>query len=281
MKYSSLLRAAGACALVTFTACEDKTDLTGVDADLTGIDAVSVVVPTGAAGQVTVCKEAVGTREFPFNITALTGNVNLPEGTSFTLVRETCKLVAITAANLQRVRIAETLTRTFKDVRIYRWSGATKSQSLIDTSTNPEQTVEFGQDIGWVLVYRNGEDERSSAPGTASCTRTEGFWQTHPGEWPREQRPEAQFFRSERTWMETLKQNRSEAHFVLAREYIAAKLNAIMIGEGRIREGVREALSLAEKHFRGEAELNRERALEVARKLDRFSDGREGFERCR
>jgi len=125
-----------------------------------------------AVRQVTVCKEGpAGT--YNFTIVANTGNVTLPYGGSFTLAADECKTVAVQtdqspgAANLQSVTVTELTPPTgtlFLEVDVYRYTSSGLGSP--STSTNPAVTAApFGEDAGYVIVYKNVAEPVTSLDG--------------------------------------------------------------------------------------------------------------------
>lgn len=117
-----------------------------------------------AVRQVTVCKEGpAGT--YDFTVVANTGNVTLPYGGAFTLTADECKTVAVqtdqspTGANGQSVTVTELTPPAgilFDEVDAYPFGPSVGGLGSPTTSSNPEVTATpFGEDGGWVLVYKN------------------------------------------------------------------------------------------------------------------------------
>jgi hypothetical protein len=201
----------------------------------------AAVVDPGAVAavtQVTVCKEGpAGT--YNFTIVANTGNVSLPYGGSFTLTADECKTVAVQAdlqgANLQSVTIAEVLPgpagTLFDEVDVYP-VGSVSGLGSPTTSTNPEVTAApFGEDGGWVVVYKN-----INAPVTG-CTLTQGYWKTHSEYGPAPYNntwallangADEPFYLSGQTWYEVFwTAPKGNAYYNLAHQFEAAVLNVL------------------------------------------------------
>ena len=210
--------------------------------------------------QVVVCKEGpAGT--YDFTVAANTGNVSLPLTGTFSLAADECKVVAVQAdfggANGQSVTVEEVLPgpvgTLFDEVAVYRFGPSVGGGlGAPTTSTDPEVTAApFGEDGGWVLVYKNIPD-----PSTG-CTLTQGYWKTHSEFGPAPYNDtwallaggaSTPFFNSGQTWYEVFHTPPAgNAYYNLAHQYMAAYLNGLA-GAGA-PQAVLDALDDAEALF--------------------------------
>lgn len=128
--------------------------------------------------------------------------------------------------------------------------------------------------------------------GEAGCTRTQGYWKTHASgkkydeTWDAVGGPDAEFFSSEMTYLEVMKapSKNGNAYFILAQQYIAAKLN-IAAGAWPI---VGESVLAAEAKFLATtpdqaADLSQEERavwIALATILDDYNNGELGAPHC-
>ncbi len=121
------------------------------------------------------------------------------------------------------------------------------------------------------------------------CTLTQGYWKTHPGAWPKDYKPTDDFYSSGKKWIDVLwtAPSRGNAYYILAHQYIAAKLNLAASGDPTAPAEVQEALTWAEGFFTSKdpnARLpsdERAQALAYAATLDRFNKGEfDGWPHC-
>lgn len=143
-------------------------------------------MPPGAGYEVTVCKEGpAGTYNFTASTTT-PGGTTLDQGAAFTLTAGDatmeCKRVASTAVSLQNVTVTEVApypaNTTFLELARYRFTTSNNTLAMVDVIQDPATTVQFGNDVGWVLIYRN-----TLLPSTG-CTLTQGYWKTHSEKGP-------------------------------------------------------------------------------------------------
>lgn len=193
-----------------------------------------------AVTQVTVCKEGPAGHTYSFTVVANTGNVSLPYTGSFTLQADECKTVAVQAdlngANGQSVTVTELtppVGTLFNEVDAYPFGPSQGGLGPATTSTNPEVTATpFGEDGGWVLVYKN-----IAAPVTG-CTLTQGYWKTHSEFGPAPYNDtwallpsgaSTVFFLSGQTWYQVFwtEPKGGNAYYNLAHQFEAAILNLL------------------------------------------------------
>jgi len=123
--------------------------------------------------------------------------------------------------------------------------------------------------------------KEATLPG--HCTFSKGFWKNHPLLWPEPYAPDQPFFASRLTWHETVwtPPRGENAYFVLAHQYIAARLNLARGVEAPAE--VSHALAEAEAWL-AEAMPYPARydsaARQLAETLERFNDGAIGPGAC-
>lgn len=87
--------------------------------------------------------------------------------------------------------------------------------------------------------------------GDLGCVLTQGYWKNHTEEWGVEYSPDATFFYSSKTWIEILNtpngETRADAYIILAKQYIAARLNEA--NGAAVPTDVATALSSSEAWF--------------------------------
>ena len=159
------LTATAVAVLVGVAACDTSpTALTGNDAPDALAAALVGGLPAGSNFEVTVCKDENGpggTYDFTASTTTTGGAVTLPAGASFQLTAGDANLECTLAAEGNgNVTISEVVANlpanaTFDKVVLNRFFAGTGTFDQTTESTDPEQTVGFGNDYGWVLVYHN------------------------------------------------------------------------------------------------------------------------------
>ncbi len=293
-----------ACAVVAAVACEQAKDPVGA----TGRPAFAPAFafsPGNAINhfEVEACKTGpAGT--YNFTIAALTGDVTLPLGGSFTLDAGQCAVVATTTGNAQKVRISEVnlpAGTLFDHVDQYLFvttpsfpvSGV---PALNSKSTSATVDVgNFGNDAGWAVNFVN-----VAAPG-AGCTLTQGYWKTHnnsfKGGAPTDPtwaliQPSAEqspFFLSGTSWFGVFQiAPAGNAYYQLAPQYMAAVLNKLA-GAGSTA-AVDAAISTATTLFntytpaqigalKGNNSL-RQQFIALAGTLDNYNSGLTGPGHC-
>jgi hypothetical protein len=200
----------------------------------------AVVVPTGTVFNVVVCKEGPAGFTYDFGITAVTTDVTLPHGNTFSLGADECTTVATATDNLQSVTIDELTPPAgtlFDEVDVYRFTTAqpTPGQSLNRTEQDPSVTLgSFGEDVGWVLVFKNIAEP---PPPPAGCTLTQGYWKTHSEHGPAPydntwdmlaNGADTPFFTTGQTWYEVFHTPvAGNQYYNLAHQYMAAVLNGL------------------------------------------------------
>jgi hypothetical protein len=111
------------------------------------------------------------------------------------------------------------------------------------------------------------------------CTRTQGYWKTHPEAWPAGYSPYATFFSSGKTWLQVLETPppRGDEYYILAYQYIAAVLN---VANGATAPyNVQDAIDAATAYFNGES-ASRDEVLAWADTLEDFNTGEIGPGHC-
>jgi hypothetical protein len=97
---------------------------------------------------------------------------------------------------------------------------------------------------GSVIVFYNSE-----IPQEEGCTLTQGYWKTHPDDWPEGYDPSDAFFGSGMTWQQVLDTPPAggNSYLILAHQYIAATLSAA--SGASVPDEVQDALDAAEAIF--------------------------------
>jgi hypothetical protein len=141
----------------------------------------------------------------------------------------------------------------------------------------------------------SGQEGTSSATVTVrapacqvlgQCTYTQGYWKNHGKAWPASYSPDADFYSSGKSWMEVLltPPAKGNAYYILAHQYIAAKLN---VANGAVPPtAVAQAIADAEAWFTGRPTnpaptgSDRTTALYLAGILAAFNEGTTGPGHC-
>jgi hypothetical protein len=287
---SGRLRATVAVAGVfALAACEQAADVTGV-----AEGPAFLVVPTGTAQQVMVCKDVnagAPAGEFDFDISNLSAGVQTPAGDPFTLVDEECTLAATSASSGASVTIEELAESgfTFDSVSVWRHNGATKQTTHNRTELDPQVTLTpFGPDGGWVVVFYNTGE--LPPPPDEGCTRTQGYWKTHASgrkfdeTWNEVGGSGATFLHgmSYITVLNTAP--KGDAWYILAHQYIAALLNQKAgANTSDVDDELAEALGILTANAPGSLKAQsatRDRAIELAGILDDYNNGEIGPGHC-
>jgi len=229
-----------AAVALTAAACDQSPTAAPATGGYDAAAALAGADPTGAAYEVTVCKDGpAGTYDFTASTTTAGGAVTLPAGASFQLTagdaQSECKLAASGNGNATIAEVVANLPSNvvFDKVVVKRYFTGTGTFDQITESTNPQQTLaSFGNDFGWVLIYIN-----VPAPSTG-CTLTQGYWKTHNAsfaggapvdpEWANigALKELELFFSTGMTWFEIFwTPVGGNAYYNLAHQYMAAKLN--------------------------------------------------------
>jgi hypothetical protein len=280
---------AAAAAAMAMVACEQQSEVTGVR-EWQDFSPAALVVPTGSAFNVLVCKDTppgspAGT--FDFTVSGLV-NAVVPgaTGNPFTLVDEECKIAA-TGTALASATITEAAEAgfVFDSVVAYRFLTSTGTQSRDRAETDPVITLTpFGNDVGWVVVYYNSPEP----PQEEGCTRTLGYWKTHiegkkfDDTWNSVGGPDAIFLHglSYITVLNTPPQG--DAWYILAHQYIAAILNqAAGANTSSITQTLADALALLTANPPGTlTDAERAEAIDLADTLDDYNNGLIGPGHC-
>lgn len=117
--------------------------------------------------------------------------------------------------------------------------------TLVESDTNQIRT----SDARVTITVPNVEDPEPPEPPLVE-PRSQGYWKTHPNDWPMGYSPDALFFASNRTWLQVLwTASRGNMYYILAYQYIAAVLN-VANGVAAPQE-VLTAISTANTWFTG------------------------------
>lgn len=148
-------------AVVVAGACDQSPTEVPATEDF-GFAALVGTMPPGAGYEVTVCKEGPA-GVYNFTASTTTAGTTLDQGASFTLTAGDaaleCKRVASTSASGQLVTVTEVgpfpANTAFKELARFRYATSSSSFDYSDVVTDPYTTVQFGNDFGWVLIFRN------------------------------------------------------------------------------------------------------------------------------
>lgn len=134
------------------------------------------------------------------------------------------------------------------------------------------------------LLVRTGDC--APKPASPGCTRTMGYWKNHPwpsGFWYMQEVPTLKFFDTGFTWRGILGvQPRGDAYFILAHQYVAARLN--QSAGSYVPPEVVQALKGAHDYFSltptSRALFSRATIIKWADLLDRYNNGKLGVPHC-
>ena len=124
-------------------------------------------------------------------------------------------------------------------------------------------------------------------PAPAGCTLTVGYWKNHawPSDfWYMQEVPTLKFFDTDLTWKGILSvEPKGDAYFILAHQYVAARLNQIG-GHSYVPPEVVRALQSAHDYFSlspaARALVNRDTVTAWANLLDQYNNGKLGVPHC-
>ena len=127
----------------------------------------------------------------------------------------------------------------------------------------------------------------ASKPASPGCTLTVGYWKNHAwpsGFWYMEEVPTMNFFDTGVTWRGILSvEPRGDAYYILAHQYIAARLNQIG-GHSYVPPEVVRALQSAHDYFSlspaARALVSRATIIQWADLLDQYNNGKLGVPHC-
>lgn len=127
--------------------------------------------------------------------------------------------------------------------------------------------------------------------GETKCTLTQGYWRNHAGAWPEGYDPDSSFLGADDTWMEVLETPpRGNAFYVLAHQYIAARLN--VASGASAPSSVETALQDAEQWLKDHIDENGvietaspgsddgEDAIDLSKLLESYNEGEIGPGHC-
>lgn len=232
--------------LLAAAACDQTGPVAPEAADHTFAAALVGGLPNGAPFQVIACKDGP-TGSYDFTASTTTGSPSgttvLTQGSNFSLTAGAaateCAVVATSTSSLQNVTVAEVVANlpsdvVFEKVIVHKWFTGTGDFVSHVESSSASQTVQFGNDFGYVLEFVN-----VPAPSTG-CTLTLGYWKTHndsfEGGAPTDVTwdlvgPLAEqelFYGTGKTWFEIFwTAPAGNAYFNLAHQYMAAVLNTL------------------------------------------------------
>lgn len=162
------------------------------------------------------------------------------------------------------------------------------NDSACDTTETLKNTATLTEDDSGAERTASAEVELvapqcETEPGgeLEGCTLTQGYWKTHPSAWPEGFSSSGSFFSSSKTWLEVLwtAPKGGNAYYILAHQFIAAKLNLAASGGGTAPTEIQEALDWAESFFSSKSpserlsRADRDQAIAYAGTLDRFNNG--------
>jgi hypothetical protein len=178
---------------------------------------------------------------YDFTASTTTGaTTTLDQGPAFTLTAGDatleCARVASSAASLQNVTVTQVgapVNTMLADLTIYRFFTGTNTFDDIQTVNSPAATVQFGNDYGWVLVFRNV----AQPPVTGGCTLTQGYWKNHSEKGPAPYNDtwalltdgaDTEFFSTGASWYDVFHTPvAGNQYYNLAHQYMAAVLNGL------------------------------------------------------
>ena len=176
-------------------------------------------------------------------------------------IAEVGPMAAGTSTTVQVISITDGVTATGSDV---------SATSAVATT---------GPGVGALVIFTN------NVPEEAGCTRTLGYWKTHPEEWNETADVNAaafitgtSFFASGLSYLEVLNTPpKGDAYFILAHQYIVALLNG---GSGASATAeVNAALAGASGFFAGGTALRSE-LIAWAEQLAAYNEGLTGPGHC-
>jgi hypothetical protein len=274
-----------AVAALTAAACEQAQDPVGPGPEL--FDVAAVTVPDVGIFTVKACKEGPGNQTYDFTVSASALVIFAP---TFTLVDDECKTIATATDGGQSVTVTELTPpagTAFQQVDQYSFVASQGNESgtpvHVATFTTPSVTIgQLGNDQGHVLVFTN-----VAVPDEGGCTHTQGFWKTHPQDWPAGYDPAALFGTSAtKSWLDTFwtPPAGGNAYFILAHQYMAAVLSDA--SGAAVPAGVQSAIDGAAAFFASApygvnpSGATREQLLGWADLLDSYNNGNEGVAHC-
>jgi hypothetical protein len=188
--------------------------------------------------------------------------------------------------------IAQSATFDFM-VDLYNYAACDEEFPFTNTVTLTESGPRASGEVPQVrtssttLLVKTGSC--APKPANPGCTLTVGYWKTHA--WPNGVRytwdgaPPLNFFDSGITWKNILsREPRGDAYFILAHQFVAARLNQL-VGHSYVPPAVVETFKSAHDYFslRPEARalVSRDKVIAWANLLDQYNNGKLGVPHCR
>ena len=272
-------------ALALISACADPPVVPTPTSDAAGVTANLVNKPPldlTLQGEAWVCKDADIEALFSFSVSIDGGSA-----TTHNIASGTCAMVHSVPTSGQAqatVSVTENVPSGWSLTGITIESNLS-DQSLYQPSINPPNaSARIANDYGVVITFTNAPAE--------GCTRTLGYWKTHPEDWDAagDNTPfltTTTFYNSGQNYLTILNTPpaKGNAYLILAHQFIAAKLNTGGGASGI--SSVDQALAGAAAYFAGApagipnpVDPTRSQLIAWAGTLDQYNNGTIGPGHC-